>query len=221
MKKSEIIYDIREKFKINSDDVNITNEYLSHLIDVKRALLVKQRYSKLSKTIPASLKQTICLTLDVATVPGTCFNHILKTVETIPDFIESYERDSLLDIRFHDMTIPPINIVSFDRMPYLGYSKWIKNQVYGAYKENSLYLFSKNPKFKLLKNIVAEGIFTNPEEAYNMSCESSSNSCDYIDTIYNVPSSMISDIVNMVMKDLSVTVKLQEDKLNNSDESPR
>lgn len=220
MKKSKIIYDIREKLKINSDDIDITNEYISHLINVKRALLIKQRYGKFSKTIPESLKQTLCLEVEKESIENSCFSNILKTKISIPDFIETYNRNSLLDIRLFNMTSLPVNIINYQRIPYLGYNKWTKNLIYGVYQNGILYLYSNKTGFGLLENIKITGIFSDPDKADSLNCESKEN-CDYLDKEYNISSPMVSDLVNMVVKELSITIKLEEDKLNNSDESPR
>lgn len=222
MELSKIVYDIREKLKLGSDDIDITDSYLAYLVHVKRALLIKQRYGKFSKNIPEELKQDICLTLEKATVSGTCFSTILKTSQNIPNFIETYNRDSVIDIRLHDMTAVPVNIVSYQRIPYLGYNQWTKNEIYGAYHDGKLYLYSNKPNFKLLKFITVTGMFSDPETADALNCVSGTvNECDFIDKEYPVNAPMISDIVNMVIKELAPSLKIVDDKVNNADESPR
>jgi hypothetical protein len=85
MTLNEIIYDIREKLKLFTDDIDIVDEYLAHLVHVKRSLLLKQRYSKLSKTIPEETKQIVCLTFEeVPSIDGqTCMGTIVKSVEKV------------------------------------------------------------------------------------------------------------------------------------------
>lgn len=217
---NKIIYDIREKLKINSDDIDITNDYIAHLVNVKRALLAKQRFGKFSKNVPEELQQTLCLGLDKASVKGTCFKSILKTTVKIPNFIETFNRDSFIDIRLYDLTQAPINIVSYQRIPFLGYNKWTKNQIYGAYHDKYLYLYSNRPDFKLLKNIKVTGLFADPEYANTLNCNSDVD-CDFFQKEYPVNPPMVSDIVNMVVKELGASIQLKEDKLNNADESPR
>lgn len=223
MELSKIVYDIREKLKLGSDDIDITDAYLVHLINVKRALLIKQRFGKFSKNIPEELKQTLCFNLEKATVSGTCFSTILKTTVDMPSFIETFNRDSVINIRLHDMSALPINIISYDRIPYLGYDRWTKNQIYGAYHNGRLYLYSNKPNFKLLKYITVTGLFADPESADVLDCNttSSSTDCDFINKEYPINAPMISDLVNMVIKELAPTLKLQDDKVNNADESPR
>ena len=64
MTLDKIIYDIRERLKITTDDMDMTDEYFAQLIHNKRSVLVKQRYGKVSKNIPDQLKQTVSLDLE-------------------------------------------------------------------------------------------------------------------------------------------------------------
>lgn len=220
MKKSKIIYDIREKLKLNSDDIDITNDYISYLIDVKRALLIKQRFINLSKNMPESLIQKLCLKTQPISIEGNCFSNILESNVEIPNFVEAHNKDAILSINLYDFKAVPINIIPYERIPYIGYNKWIKNQVYASLHNKKIYLFSNIAEFKLLKYFTITGVFLEPEEADKFNCESTTN-CEYIDKEYHINGSIVSDLINMVIKELSPSLAIQEDKLNNADESPR
>lgn len=224
MTLNEIIYDIREKLKMNSDDIDISDEYLAHLINIKRALLVKQRYTKFTKTIPEETKQIICLTLEeVSVIEGeSCSGTILRSVEKLPTLMQLDNKPALIGVRTYDLRNIPINVVSIERFPYLGYNRWLSNQLFVALDSDSkIYFFSGNDQHKFLENVKVVAIFENPEEADVMSCDTSVTDCEYFDKEYTVEPHMVHDIVNLILKDLAPTIQLPDDTLNNASESPR
>lgn len=225
MTLKEIIYDIREKLKLNTDDIDISNEYLAHLIKVKRAFFIKQRFSKFTRNIPEEVKQIICIDLEpVDSINGApCFGKVLSSLQQIPGMIEIGGRSSLVGIRAHDILYPNFNIIPVERLPYVGYNKWLKNQIYVALDaDNKLYFNSANPQHIELNKIKVVGVFSNPEEADNLSCTDSGNEeCDFMDKEYPIEGYVVSDVVNMIMKELAPSLELPNDNLNNSDESNR
>ena len=63
MTKREIIYQVFEKVTVHTGDSKISEEFVSSLIDTKRAFLIKQQYSSKSWNMPREVKQE--LTIDV------------------------------------------------------------------------------------------------------------------------------------------------------------
>lgn len=217
---NEIIYDIREKLKINSDDTDITDEYLGHLVGVKRASLVKQRYGKISKNIPELLKQTVCLTLTNNFSTSGCKLEGLISEQSIPPYIETYNRENVLYVSLDDYTSIPLTIIPTQRIPFLGHNSWTRNQIYVAINtDEKVMLFSERSGFSLIDSIKVTAIFTDPEKAYD-SC-TSEKTCEFYDEEYPINGPMITDIVNIITKELAPSINLKEDKVNNADESPR
>ena len=134
MTKLEIIYDIKEKLNIHTDDDTFTTEYISHLIDVKRSTLIKQSYSNLTKTIPSLLYQDVCLTLElVATVSGhTCYGTVLRTKDPLPNVINISGREDLYIVGPIDIFQTAYNQVPIERFPFLGNNRFLGNQIYTA-----------------------------------------------------------------------------------------
>ena len=224
MTLNEIIYDIREKLKLNSDDIDITDELIAHLINVKRNLLLKQRYGKFTRTIPEGSKQIICVPLEeVNSIDGeNCLGTILKSKSKIPSMLQLDNKPALLNVRTLDLMSLPINIVSIERFPYLGYNSWTSNQIFvGLDSDSNIYFHSNNVQHKFLEQVKLIAVFEDPEEADEASCNSSEDDCDYYEKEYSVEPQMVHDIVNLIVKDLAPSVKLPDDKLNNADESPR
>lgn len=220
---NEIIYDVREKLKLGSDDIDIQDEYIAHLINVKRALLIKQRYTKFSKAIPEESKQIVCIDLElVDSIEGEkCFGDILRSIQTLPAFIQVDSKPSLTNVMGYDLRAIPMSITAIERFPYLGYNKWTNNQLHVALGADSkLYFYSGNDQYKFLEKVKVVGLFENPESADELSCDTSSD-CDYFDKKYPVEPHMVHDIVNLIARELLPSIKLVDDKLNNADESPR
>jgi hypothetical protein len=223
MTLTEIIYDVREKLKFNTDDIGITDEYIAHLITIKRNFLVKQRFSKFTRNIPEELKQIVCVDLEnVDSIVGTsCFGDIVRSSETIPAMLEIGGRESLIAVRVQDILYPHINIISTERLPFVGHNKWLQKQVYAALDADSyLYLKSANFLHSNFKKIKIVGVFADPEAAYEMNCDSDTT-CDYFDSQYPMEPYLVSEMVIMIVKELAPTLLIPDDNVNNSDASNR
>jgi hypothetical protein len=216
MTKLEIIYDIKEKLHIDTDDDVLTDDYLSHLIDVKRMLLIKQTFSSLSKTIPIACQTEICLDLEIADsiVGAPQFGHVLRTKELMPNVINISGRENLVTIRSIDNFSTGFNSVAMERLPYLGHNKHLGNQIYTAISpEGRIYFYSNRVRFKMMTKVIARGVFESPAKANAMSCFTT---CDELDNEYPVEGYMINDIVELIRKDLIVTLQIPKDDKNDS-----
>lgn len=223
MTLNEIIYDIREKLKLHSDDIDITDEYLAHLVNIKRNLLLKQRYGKFIKTVPEESKQIICVALEeVNAIDGEeCMGTVLRSVNKIPTLLQLDNKPALIGVRTLDIRALPINVISIERFPYLGYNKWLSNQVFVALDSDSkIYFTSKNIQHKFLENVKIIAVFEDPEDADGASCETDDD-CEYYDKNYSIEPQMVHDVVNLIFKELAPGLNIPDDKLNNADESPR
>lgn len=223
MTGNEIIYDIREKIKIHGDDIDITDEYLFHLINVKRAFLLKQRFGKSSRNIPEEVKQIICLSMEkIEDTEGICSKGtmLLRSTQRIPATIEIGGRSSIINVRTSSVSSRFINVVPIERFPYVGFNKYMKQEIYAAMDaDNKLYSkTAEGPIF--LEKVKVTGVFANPEEAYIMNCENT-ETCDFYDSEYPIEPYIVTDLVNMITKELAVSLQVPEDRINNADESPR
>lgn len=221
--KREIIYDIMERIKVNSDDMDITEEYLSHLINVKRALLIKQRFNDKLKSIPINLTQELCLELElIDNIEGeSCLGQILRTKDKIPKLIDLSGKDTLLSIKTYDRKHIPFNLIPIERMPFVGNNRWLAGMIYVALDSDMrLYFMSNKDSHRLLEMIKAAGVFEDPEDATELMCEQPDNSdepCDPLDREFPMEDYMISDLVNMIIKELLPTIQMPKDNKNDSD----
>jgi hypothetical protein len=224
MTKREIIYTVIEKIKANSDDSKITEEFISSMIDTKRAFLLKQQYSKSSWNIPIELKQEVCLSIEVVnTIDGFCeAGKTIRTSESLLNPIKIKGRVGPLMIRREDGFAIPINMIPVERMPYVGSNSFIANLTYAAIDmDNKLILFSKDDKLKFIKKIRVTDIYESPDEAYLSMCSVSDENIEPWDRDYPVELAMIDPIVDLIMKDLLNVITIPEDKSNDADDRRR
>jgi len=205
-----------KEYNITTDDDMFTNEYLGHLIDVKRMLLIKQTFSTVTKAIPIACVTEICLDLEVtdAIVGSPLFGHVLRTKEVIPTVINISGREDLISVRSIDNFTTGFNSVAMERFPYLGHNKYLNNQIYTAISaEGRIYFYSKRNQFMMMSKVIARGVFESPAAANAMSCFSA---CDDLNTEYPLEGYMIDDIVRLIIKDLVVTLQIPNDNKNDA-----
>ncbi len=217
MTKLEIIYDIKEKLKITSDDADLTTEYISHLIDVKRATLIKQSYSNLTKTLPGLLYQDLCMELEVAPlIQGMkCYGTILRTKNTLPKVINVSGREDLYLVRPLDILSAAYNQVPIERFAYLGNNRFLGNQIYTAIgTDRRIYFYSAQVDHKMIENVSIKGIFESTAEAAELSCD---QSCiDDYNAEYPLEGYMVNEVVNLIVKELIQPLQIPGDELNDS-----
>ncbi len=223
MDKRTIIYTVLEKLKIYSGDSKITPELISSMIDTKRAMLLKSRFSRNSWNIPIEIKQEICMSLEhVDTISGfSLAGKTIKTSESIPKSIKIRGKDGPLLVRKEDGTTIPINIIPIERLPYVGNNKWTGMLTYACTDyDGKLILTSLSDKLKFLKKIRVTNVFESPEDVYSLECKDNNySSTEPWDMEYPVESSMVDELIEMIVKDIFNTIRIPEDKTNDSDDA--
>lgn len=220
MNKNELIYNVREKLKLNADDEQITDEFISHLIDVKRVKVLKQRLDSNPWRAPIEFKQELCLDLEVVdNVNGaSCFGNILRTKNPLPNMIRFRGGNGGITVRRSDRTALPIDLVDLSRLPFVGTSAWTQQITFAAFDfDNRLYLVSASDKHLLMEQIQVGGIFEDVELAGDLDCESD-KTCEVWDRVYPLEVGMIDDVISMVFSDLAKTLQIPEDKINDADD---
>lgn len=220
--KKELIYTVFEKLKINSDDMDITEEFISSLIDSKRAMLIKQRLEKSPWATNPEIMQEICMELEnVSVIDGmTCFGKILRTKNPLPKSIKVKGKMGPVTVRRMDRVSLLINTVPLERLPFVGYNSFISAMVYAAQDyDGRLYLVSNQKKHHLLEMIKVADVFETPDKADKYSCQSepSDINCDPWDKDYPIEDSMKDDLINMIVKELSPTLGIPDDPDNDAD----
>lgn len=241
MTKREIIFTILEKLKIESDDSDLTQEFVSALIDLTRAKLIKQTYGNKEWNIPIELRQELCLSLSpVSSVDGiSCSGTILRTDDIIPKGISVKGADgAVLRIKRFDRKQLQINIVPIERLPLIGHNPFTSGMTYGAIdSDRRVYLLSGQKQHSFLEYIKVEGIYENPDDIWALKCGDAATStsvaksteinhnadvpCEPWDEQYPLEASMIDDVVEIIIQQLIRREKMPEDNLNDAEDVRR
>jgi hypothetical protein len=223
MTKRELIYTVFEKLNIQSDDTNLTEELVSSLLDTKRAMLLKQQYAKNAWHMPIEIKQELCLGLSlVDKVDGySCAGKMLATSMSLPRSIKIKGKEGPLAVRKEDGTEIAISIVAIERVPYLFENKYTQHLTYAAVDfSGKLFLISNDNKLRFLKTIKITDIFESPDVANEYTCVYDSTS-DVWDLDYPIESAMADVAIDLVVKELTRSLGIPGDNINDATDERR
>ena len=221
MTKRELIYNVYEKLNIISDDTKVSEELVSSLIDLKRAMLLKQQYAKNGWHMPIEIKQELCMDLELVNkVDGySCGGKILATSMSLPKSIKIKGKEGPLNVRKSDSTQIELSIVAIERVPYLFENKFTQHLTYCAVDfSGKLYLISKDTKHKFLKSIKVTDVYENPDIANELMCNAKDLTTDVWDIDYPIESSMADVVVDLIVRDLTRSFGIPIDQNNNASE---
>ena len=207
-----------DELKLISNDSTYTPEHLIFLADKMRALLLDRRYRDARKgEVSRSNYQEICLELvEVPAIPGTtCYGEYLRSTEKVPSLMNIGIKHIYLVDYFNS---EHISYIPLERMPYVGYNKWLSNMIYVTKgPDDYLYLKSSNPQFLYLKKLKIDAVFQNSQEATKLSCGNSIDSnCDILDSEFPLEDTLISVLIQLMVQELSGARYLPTDKQNNA-----
>lgn len=229
----EIIYLVLDEIKGMSDDFSFTEDHVLFLIDKFRTYLLKQKYSDIKRQMPESNYQTIELTLtDAPMMPNNYIDYkgpYARTKETIPFTLHIGSprvfcglNTSSEIIKEGDYFSGEFTLVSRDRMRYVGYNRYLKDIIYCSIApDNKLYFKSQkicddrgmiNQDFLSLK-IYFTGIFQNSIKASELTEEKVK---DVYDRTLPLEEGLISQLVNLIIRDLTNAEYRPADTKNNA-----
>lgn len=216
----EIIYSVLDLLKLSSDDAYYTEEHILFLAKKMRALLLERKYkgsrNGTFNAMSEENKQQICLQLKRADMLSSgCAGDWLVSTATIP---------SLLDVSAgvtctgHDLLFTNVTFISPERMPYVGYNKWLQNIIYAARSiDGHLYLRSNNPQFIFLEQAGLTGVFSDPEEAAKLSHEACiTGKCDILEQRFPLEAALVPNCIELIVQELNGSRFAPEDKHNNA-----
>jgi len=224
MTLNELIYDIISIAKPQlSDDTELSERQVAFWIKTVRAMLIRQDANK-GHSFNDFLVQTLCVDLESADASLCCGVDlgcpILRSTKKLPQTIELYQQQSITSVGPVNMTKKHFLLIDFNRVPHITNGRFTSNEIYTFLKDEYLYIYTKNPKFKSLKAVAFRGIFEDPTEAKIFkSCTNESEACYTNDSVYPISSWMIDSIKNIILKNyLLVQVKSEQitDNQNNA-----
>ena len=211
----ELVYLVLDELKLVSDDSTFTEDHVVFLLNRYRTFLLKQRYSDIKKQIPDSNYQSICM--DLIQVPaisgepcegGTYLRSSVKV--PIPMQIGSPKVTPM------DYYQGEITYVSRERMRYVGYNRFLPNIIYCSIgPDQYLYFKSFNPQYLYLEKVKFTGVFENAEKASELEC-GTNDICDILDKEFPIEDSLISPLIELVLKELAGPAWKPQDDTNNA-----
>lgn len=217
----EIVYMVLDLLKESTDDSFYTEEHVLFLSTKIRALLLERKYqgsrNQTNKTISDENRQQICMMLEpTKLLPTGCGGQWLRSVSEIPSLMSI---DTGVTCTGHDMLQSMVTFIPEERMPYVGYNKWLKNIIYAAKSQDGhLYLTSVNPQFVHLKRVGLTGVFADPEAAAKMSHKACENGgiCDIMSEEFPLEAALIPSCIELIAQELSGSRYAPEDNKNNA-----
>jgi len=122
----EIVYMIMDELKLLSDDTIWENEHFVFTANKYRALLFNQKYKGKKVEIPFAWYQRLNVGFDVNYKDGT----IYQSFKQIPDILDITNLWQYTFVHNDGMPTENLNFINPQRFKVVGYSKWLKNQVY-------------------------------------------------------------------------------------------
>lgn len=206
----EAIYMCLDLVKGANDDFTYTEEHIAYLLDKYRALLLKQHYGNdPKKHVPYSNYQTIDIVVNKDNPNSLYF----KSEEPIPTLmflgIPRITTEDYYNINFE--------FVSRERLPFVGKNKFIKNTCYTAVNESGFLCVKPYETMPISEDegitVKLTAIFENPREvAYNNSIL---EGIDVLDSFIPIEETLVSTLIEVVVKVLSASMFKPEDQMNN------
>lgn len=214
----ELIYDVREKYNAYSDDQNLSDDHIAFLLLNGRNMLMQQQMSNLRKPVPLEVRQVICLNF---AVDSQCFDEmdVLKSTVRIPPTLENTGRSNIIRVFAPGSRFTKnINVIDYNRMPFVGADKYAKKQLFVSVDQfSNLIAYNNDGQHIHLESLQVEGVFENPEEAHNLSCEKD-DGVHFWDTQFPIDSGLLFALSQQVSQELLLKYKLPLDIHNDGED---
>lgn len=227
-----IIYSIRERLNIYMDDSKVSDEYIAYEINDGRNLLLRQYLSNLKKPIPLQALSVICVPFEQdPECLGNVVGVTLKSKLPIPATLEATGRSNIHKIHVDNKYAKNLNIIDFERLPYLASNEFNHNQIYFCIDEDGYALiYSKNSSIIFLDKLKLSIVAENPEEAWELNCNNENCNplqegesrlkrecvdCDYMNSKYPIPGELLYPLRDLVTQTILTKYKIPIDNDNN------
>lgn len=217
-----IVYMVLDELKIDSDDSYYTPEHVIFLVSKYRALLLKQRYSDLKRTIALSNYSSLTFLLVPVSSDPCGVGIYLRSSEKLPDLMDLAGIIGSTKVTTHNVLSKPVTFVNNSRFRYIGKDRWTKDYIYCTLGlDKYLYIKSANPQFRYLEKVTISSVFEDPLKVYEYNysqgfCNCDSQPCDPLDIEVPVQEDLIPQIIELCVRDLGRMIYNPEDKVNNS-----
>ena len=216
----ELVYAVLDLLKMRSDDSYYTEEHILFLAKKMRALLLERKYKNTRngtfKQMSQENRQQVCLSLAPAQMlPNGCGGNWLRSNEEVPALSSVSDAVTCTG---HDLLPTTVTFIPAERMPYVGYNKWLKNIIYASRSmDGHLYLTSNNNQFMWLERVGLTGVFSDPDAAAALSHEAcmGEGPCDIMDQNYPLEDALVPSCIELIVQELTGAKYAPDDTVNN------
>lgn len=198
----EAVYLVLDELKLNNDDTVWEPSHIIAILDKYRALLIKQRYSHIRGELPRSFYQPLEIFLD-PTIP--CY-HIPRLID-----LNGIE----MDVTIISENKEVISLIPYERFQYIGANKWLANQVFASLDYNNDLLVKAPVNFKPCK----ADLYAVLETPLDLISFNSLPNTDRLAYLFPIEQAMYPDIISLTVKELSASIYLPNDTLNNANDN--
>ena len=215
----EITYMVLDLMKELHDDAYYTEEHIIFLASKMRALLLERKYKNSRNQTFTEMsdenQQDICLHLEPNEMAlAGCSGMWLHSIEEIPDTI-SVSNAKLSTVS--DMLQCTVTFIAPERMPYVGYNKWLQKILYAAKSSDGhLYVTGNNPQFMYMDRIRMTAVFSDPVKAAELSCEGEGKACNILEMEFPLEQALIPSCIELTVQELMGSRYVPQDKSNDA-----
>lgn len=213
----ELVYLVLDELKLISDDSTFTEDHVLFLLGKYRSFLLKQRYSDIKKQIPDSNYQSIIVNLEKATFVNDdpASEAYLRSVKQVPITMQ-IGAPKVTPINYYN---GEINLISRERMRYVGYNRFLSNMIYCSVgPDQYLYFKPSGTSTPELSTVRYTGIFEDIYQAATMEFNNT-GPVDIMDMNFPIEESLISPLVDLILKELSGPSWKPEDDSNDASDN--
>ena len=228
MTLDKLIYDIREQVNQYSDDTELDDRYIIHLLNIKRSKYVSQSLNNYQRTFDYSVTQSLCIDLEEVSanecgVDIEC-DTILRTTKPIPQPLDLHSKVAISSVKPTNRISIGFNFITKKRASLIDGATF-KRALYSFLDPDGyIYVISgaDNNHFKLLDCLTITGVFFDPlalADFYDCcGCTASSPCFDASTTDYPIPPIMIDIIREEIVKIIVGKLSIPEDKVNDEND---
>lgn len=224
MQLNKIIYDIREALKSYTDDDELDNRLILHLVNVKRAKYLRQELNNYQRTTDISVTQTLCLGLEQVfanqcSIDLQC-DTILRTKKPIPQPLELHIKSAITNVKSSKKLDVPFNFITKEKAAFSKYSPFNKGIFAFLDNDKYIYLVSELNTLNMIECITITGVFEDPMDLMNYTnccnCDDALPCFDEDTINYPLQPHYIDLIKQEIVSELAKLNQINEDTQNNS-----
>tara|TARA_R110000796_G_scaffold171154_1_gene288172 strand:- start:1942 stop:2637 length:696 start_codon:yes stop_codon:yes gene_type:complete len=216
----EIVYDIKNLIRggQQSDDEIISDRQIEFQIDSLRAQFIRQDINK-RRSVSDNIKQVIpalsLISVPAATVGVSMDGNILRSVNKIPNAIETAHSDLITAVGPSGILSVNFHVIPYSRVPWAGSNRYTKKMQFAFILDSYIYVIG--PDIEFINFIKVEGVWQNPRDISNYM--SGDNALAYDPDIHDYPlSTSMLDMIKQAMlsQNMKPFIETLTDSSNNS-----